>query len=429
MSIAAVPNYLSSLGHDFYKTAPPGHRFTLYLRAWGENQERGKMDWRTKDRVPKLDKAGLPKPGQFEDAPNDLFALQIAGCGLPSQQYKDVARSNLPKAGDEPGLAAWKPMRDGLLDRQAIAASSCAEMLTLPAISVAPFATGLGNEHPLENGFAFLNPYGLPYLPGSSVKGVLRKAAQELCPDSEGGKFQSSAGWSRKKIEALFGLESSDHDKNHQRGTLNFWDVIPQIKGNQLVVEIMTPHQSHYYQWKRDNKDKEIEVSPHDSGSPNPISFLAVPAGSTFTFHVACDRRRLKLLAPELLGATPAEDPWRTLMQAAFKHAYDWLGFGAKTAVGYGAMLHQEPRDEALESAKAWLKESVERIAKETNAPESDVIGGLRLAAAWAALTDAGMKGNSLALIRKQWDERGWWANPPGGAKRKAKALYDGGGA
>jgi hypothetical protein len=71
MAAVAVPLYLAKLGDDFYKTAPPGHRFTLYLRAWGENQQSGETDWRRKDRVPKLDsRTGLPKPGQFEDAPN-----------------------------------------------------------------------------------------------------------------------------------------------------------------------------------------------------------------------------------------------------------------------------------------------------------------------------------------------------------------------
>jgi CRISPR-associated protein Cmr6 len=44
-----------------------------------------------------------------------------------------------------------------------------------------------------------------------------------------------------------------------------FWDVIPQIEGDSLMVEIMTPHPKRYYQ---------DASTPHESGQPSPISFL-----------------------------------------------------------------------------------------------------------------------------------------------------------
>ena len=53
---------------------------------------------------------------------------------------------------------------------------------------------------------------------------------------------------------------------------------------------------------------------------------------------------RLRRLAPDLAEA----DRWQALLRAAFEHAFAWLGFGAKTAVGYGAMQ----RDKAAEAAK-----------------------------------------------------------------------------
>lgn len=235
-----------------------------------------------------------------------------------------------------------------------------AEMLRLDATAVAPFATGLGNEHPLENGFAFLNPYGLPYLPGSGVKGVLRQAARELAS----GEWGEPHGWSETKtyplmqgeregrgpvldkkkqpalslLDVLFGRESADGDSEHVRGALSFWDVIPQIKGDNLMVEIMTPHQSHYYQQRSDHRSGG-SASPHDSGQPNPICFLTVPPGSGFTFHVICDIAHLRHLAPELADTDVSGKPrWQALLKAAFEHTFEWLGFGAKTAVGYGAM-------------------------------------------------------------------------------------------
>ncbi|HGG59844.1 MAG TPA: type III-B CRISPR module RAMP protein Cmr6 [Gammaproteobacteria bacterium] len=213
------------------------------------------------------------------------------------------------------------------------------DSMYLPARATAPFTTGLGNEHPTENGFAFLWPYGLPYLPGSGVKGVVRQAARELA----GGDWGDTHGWSNENrqtvkagkttlplsdLDLLFGLESADGGKDHFRGLLTFWDVIPEITGD-LAVDVMTPHQKHYYQEGK---------PPHDSGQPVPITFLTVPAGSTFPFHVTCDTQRMQRIAPHLLEQEEDTPRWQRLLTAAFEHAFDWLGFGAKTAVGYGAM-------------------------------------------------------------------------------------------
>jgi CRISPR-associated protein Cmr6 len=213
--------------------------------------------------------------------------------------------------------------------------------LVLDAIAVAPFTTGLGNEHPLENGFAFLSPYGLPYLPGIGVKGVVRQAAGELAS----GEWGDTGGWNSAEsypleigerticlslTDVLFGREAPPGEREHVRGALTFWDVFPQIEGDRLLVEVMTAHQSHYYQ--RDD-------TPHDSGSPVPINFLTIPPNSRFVFPVLCSLPHLRRLAPPLA----AGDRWRDLVGAAFRHAFEWLGFGAKTAVGYGALKSAAP--------------------------------------------------------------------------------------
>jgi CRISPR-associated protein Cmr6 len=210
----------------------------------------------------------------------------------------------------------------------------------------------------LENGFAFLNPYGLPYLPGSGVKGVLRQAARELAS----GKWGDTQGWNDVAIEALFG---SDPEQELKRGALIFWDVIPQLAGDRLAVDIMTPHQTHYYQQGD---------TPHESGSPNPISFLTVPPKSSFTFYVQCDTALLGRLVDEQIKMLKRQGElgdiallerlarnlvgqWRGLLEAAFEHAFDWLGFGAKTSVGYGAMRE----DPAVAQKRQAEQEAVQR--------------------------------------------------------------------
>lgn len=364
MPIAAVPEYL---GKDF-KTASPGQRFGIYLPIWtarvdqeGDVRKRAEAKSREGDEVVALLGQGM----------------DTAIAALRKRERKPLA--GLWDKNDFAARQAWKEVcafttedskrMQALLIRQQ--AQSCTistdQLLRLHATAVAPFTTGLGNEHPLENGFAFLNPYGLPYLPGSGVKGVLRLAANELAS----GEWAAS-DWSQdlrhevhdkngkrlfnaSDIDVLFGSEALEGE-NHLRGVLSFWDVIPQIEGTSLMVEIMTPHQSHYYQKQ---KDAPV-ISPHDSGSPKPISFLTVPPNSSFAFQVVCDSTRLQHLAPDLA----TNERWKVLLTEAFEHAFEWLGFGAKTSVGYGAMDRNEQAEAKLANAQAQAQAAAEQAAK-----------------------------------------------------------------
>jgi len=350
MPIAAVPSYL---GKDF-RDASPALRFGMYLPIWTDRA----------DQEQEVRKRGEAKSPEGREV---AALLQSQGMDAAIRTLRQRQSRPLPGLWEKNDFAARKAWNGivalnqsdrvrmkALIDRESHSFSTTgpdSAKLRLSARAVAPFTTGLGNEHPLENGFAFLNPYGLPYLPGSGVKGVLRQAAKELAS----GQWADQQGWSEEKpysiqidrdttirlslLDVLFGRETEAGDKVHVRGALSFWDVIPQIAGDHLLVEIMTPHQSHYYQ----QKPAAGSTNPHDSGQPNPISFLTVPPGSEFTFHVVCDVAHLRRLTEEKQSGAPdllaeGETHWKTLLEAAFQHAFTWLGFGAKTAVGYGAM-------------------------------------------------------------------------------------------
>ena len=92
--------------------------------------------------------------------------------------------------------------------------------------------------------------------------------------------------------------------------------------------------------------------TPHDAGQPTPVSFLALPAGSVFDFHIICNEGRLP---------TSLAGRWTGLLDAAATHAFDWLGFGAKTAVGYGAMSESGASRAKRQSAKANAQADSER--------------------------------------------------------------------
>ena len=311
--------------------------------------------------------------------------------------------------------------QEALADRQrtVVTKLGSASVLSIVGVSQAPFSTGLGNEHPSENGFAFLNPHGLPYLAGSGVKGVLRQAAAELCS----GAWGESSCWQRvtstgiAALDLLFGpnLTALEGDEEQaQKGLLSFWDVYPQC--TKLSVDTMTPHLSGYYQ----NGE-----APHDAGQPKPIFFLVVPAGSKFGFSVVCNLELLELIAPDLA----AESLWRKLLEEAFAHAFDWLGFGAKTSVGYGAMKLDPEVAKAQQAQRALELEREEEQRRAKLSPDDlaledarHQLKSFRLAFEAARLTGPFKPGGEFAELRREFTDNALlWPSQP--LKSDAAAL------
>jgi len=137
--------------------------------------------------------------------------------------------------------------------------------------------------------------YGIPFIPSSAIKGVVRSY---LIME----KFNS------KEEEAL----KDDDFKNYfgtqeQEGKIIFFDAFP-ITKPKIKIDIMNPHYGHYY------NDGE---APTDTKNPIPINFLTVE-DTTFQF---------------LLGSKEEIDSGFVNL---FKEALTNHGIGAKTAVGYG---------------------------------------------------------------------------------------------
>lgn len=169
--------------------------------------------------------------------------------------------------------------------------------------TVTRLVTGLGNGHPLETGLAWHVTLGLPYLPGSSIKGLLRAW---VTPESEGGW---GALGSMHEVHRLFGdLVTTG------AGALIVFDALPAAPAK-LEIDILNPHYSEYYTGG---------AEPADYLSPNPVKFLAVAAGSVFEFA----------LAPRRPSATADQD-----LDSGMKlltEALSTIGVGGKVAAGYG---------------------------------------------------------------------------------------------
>lgn len=174
--------------------------------------------------------------------------------------------------------------------------------------------TGLGQAHPLENGFVFDPVLGVPFLPGSSVKGLLRAHLKLTGAPSD-------------RVRRLLGNEpprAGGEPEKPQTGSLVVLPALPK-EWPRLAVDVVNCHHPAYY-------GSNGKADPVDWENPNPVYFLAVDTGVEFVFRLA--------LRPGASGAGGGEIGRTDLAWAfdALGEALDVLGIGAKTAVGYGVM-------------------------------------------------------------------------------------------
>lgn len=169
--------------------------------------------------------------------------------------------------------------------------------------------SGLGRSHPIELGFAWHHNLGVPYLAGSSIKGLVRAWTQ----------FQPDHAPDKTLVARLLGDEGTQ-----SAGEIVFFDSVP-TEPVKLEADVLTPH---YGGWT-------VADPPGDWRSPTPIPFLAVATGQKFLFAVA--------------NRVPGAD--ESSVRTAFgwlQEALGWLGAGAKTALGYGRLVRDEQAEARL---------------------------------------------------------------------------------
>jgi len=223
---------------------------------------------------------------------------------------------------------------------------------------------GLGDESVYETSIRLNRNYGVPYIPGSALKGVTKHYAFSLLAEEYGDTIlrrfsdvkedvkRGIAKREREKdvqedyylavavIQELFERrfdklrEASDlrikvgekyisiedivkiFGTQEREGSIIFFDAVPtpdQLKNKPILeLDIMNPHYQPYYQ------HGEVPGDWHD---PNPIFFLTVPVGIEFQFALALRDGKQDLL----------KKAKNLLIEALKNH-----GVGAKTSLGYG---------------------------------------------------------------------------------------------
>ncbi|MDR2080643.1 MAG: type III-B CRISPR module RAMP protein Cmr6 [Campylobacteraceae bacterium] len=221
---------------------------------------------------------------------------------LSAKKFCDDANKKLPNIQNELNL---------IHNRQKEIIS---ELGTLPieikAKLISPFISGLGAGHPNETGMILDRNTGCPFIPASSIKGVLRLAyAINLAKDNQDIIED-------KELDKYFGSTDANNSKH---GQLVILDAYP-TSAPKIKLDIMNPHYSDYYGKKENHK------LPIETENPVPIKFISVKEGTEFIFRA--------FFLPFHSETFTEND--KSAIKAAFKKAFNIVGFGGKTVIGYG---------------------------------------------------------------------------------------------
>ena len=170
-------------------------------------------------------------------------------------------------------------------------------------------AAGLGNSNVIESGLALNHIYGMPYLPGSSIKGITSHYCSEIFgaidSDYSGPNPESPLEPAGRIYEALFGKIAPE--KEQEAGLLRFYDawIKPESVSECFVMDVMTPHHE------------------SDFADPTPINFLTVKG--EFELFIGC-------------SSLETDRKWIDFAFSLVEEALKNYGIGGKIRTGYGKM-------------------------------------------------------------------------------------------
>lgn len=178
---------------------------------------------------------------------------------------------------------------------------------------------GLGSASVYETAMTLHHVYGIPYLPGSAVKGVTRNMVIAELFGNDEGDIQRGA-LADPGYCLIFG-SPEDSAAGARRGVVRFFDAFP-ITAPTLCLDVMNPHYSPYY-----TGDKP----PADYHNPVPLPFLTVEK-TDFIFFVGVPESENTPIAGGIFDGTSPLAVAVEWMERAMREQ----GIGGKTSVGYG---------------------------------------------------------------------------------------------
>lgn len=198
------------------------------------------------------------------------------------------------------------------------------EVFTTQMKTVWRMVIGLGRESTLETSMTLHHIYGFPYIPSTSLKGIVRSY---IILEYFGGK--ESLAMADQGFSIIFGSGSLKENSKtfefpERRGSLIFYDAYPKqfSPEDNFKVDILNCHFQPYYSEGK---------PPADYHDPIPVNFLTVENCSfNFAFSINSNQNQ-HIGEGKFAGKTPYEVVKKEMVEALRNH-----GIGAKTSVGYG---------------------------------------------------------------------------------------------
>jgi CRISPR-associated protein Cmr6 len=254
---------------------------------------------------------------------------------------------------------------------------------------------GLGGESVLETALTLHHLYGIPFIPGSALKGLTRAYVTGEVEGHKSDKLENDD----EDVKRIFGTQNAS-------GSVLFFDAMPVDGKFSLKCDIMNVHYPKYY------SEKEL---PTNTQNPIPVTFLTVE-NSTFLFS----------LAPRRSGK---DDNDVKLALGWLQDALQQYGVGGKTSAGYG--YFQKPTEltsnnsssEAIATSVPIVDPElakVERLGREIEAMKTDAVANSinRYYQDWCKLTGTEAKKVLARIIiekvkkvgrEKQSVEKDWY--------------------
>jgi len=244
-----------------------------------------------------------------------------------------VTNKTLPKELQNISMSLVKKIQKELISLTALGFQI---VINQPFTTKSRLIIGLGTDSVLETSLTLHKIFGIPYIPASALKGVVR--AVKFWNLVKARNIASNEKSLKVFQEKFYGeLETSDEDtfkaqllfgaKNF-KGLLLFLDAFPEINNEKLFdVDIMNVHYPDYY-----SKNEP----PRDWQQPKPIFFLTVKEEIKFHIAVLFDQYRHEKLPKEYkkLDLNNLQAELTDLVPTALSE----FGIGAKTRVGYGVL-------------------------------------------------------------------------------------------
>ena len=167
--------------------------------------------------------------------------------------------------------------------------------------SVSGLCIGMGRDSAIENGITLERNLGIPIIPSSSIKGVVRSYVTLYGTEKE-----------QSKINKYFG---SDDDQNPKPGEVDFLNAYMIAGKEAYKVDIINNHFPDYY------SDQNATTPPNDWFNPIPVYFIRISEEKIFEFTI--------------IGQ---DDEILSEVQILIEKAFKEVGVGGKTSVGYGRM-------------------------------------------------------------------------------------------